>query len=92
MIELIDKHKTARILGCSPDTLRLYVRQGKLRENIHLLRQNSRVNRYVKVLIEDLAINWSDPAAHERAIENYYSSLSLFSNQPRKSGRRPNDI
>ncbi|WP_225885704.1 MULTISPECIES: hypothetical protein [Leptolyngbya] len=51
-------------------------------ENIHYVQRSPRSIRYVRPLIEDLAINWNNEAGHQRAIENYRAGL--LSNRKKK--------
>lgn len=79
--DLCHKTEAAKILQCHPDTLKRW-RGKKLIENIHYVQRSPRSIRYVRPLIEDLAINWNNEAGHQRAIENYRATL--LSNQKRK--------
>jgi hypothetical protein len=72
--------------GLSRTTLKRYRLQGVWQEGIHWQRLNSRSVLYNKPLVMDWIANRTNPQAHQRAIENYLSSL--LSNQPKKRGRR----
>lgn len=79
--DLCDKREAAAILDCHPDHLKR-LRGNKLVENIHFIKRSARSIRYIRPLIQDLAVNWNNDAGHQRAIENYRSTL--LSNQKRR--------
>jgi tRNA(His) 5'-end guanylyltransferase len=89
MVQFVSKQEATQSLKLSGTTLRRYRVQGLLIEGVHWVRVNSRCIRYNLELIKDWLHNRHDPAAHQRAIENYQASL--LSNQrkiPKRSGRR----
>jgi hypothetical protein len=79
--DLCSKKEAAEILQCHPDTLKRW-RGEKPLENVHFVKRSARSIRYIRPLIQDLAVNWNNPDGHQRAIENYRSTL--LSNQKRK--------
>jgi hypothetical protein len=60
--------------------------KGKLLEGVHWVRVGRTSILYNLPLLEDYIANLGDPAAHQRAIDNYLASLP--SNAPAKSGRK----
>lgn len=87
-IELIDKYQAAKILGLkSPDSLKYLEKKGVIKPEL-IKRPNSRVKKFVRVLVEDLAANFDDPVSHQRGIERFYSELNLPSNQSARPGRK----
>jgi acyl-CoA reductase-like NAD-dependent aldehyde dehydrogenase len=82
-VEFVGKKEAAKILGISPETLKVYRRDSLIQEGLHYVRWNTRVIRYNKILIEDWAVN-QGTQAHLRACERYLASLP--SNQPKRSG------
>nr|WP_017296530.1 hypothetical protein [Nodosilinea nodulosa] len=89
MVQFVSKQEATQSLKLSGTTLRRYRVQGLLIEGVHWVRVNSRCIRYNLELIKDWLHNRHDPAAHQRAIENYQASL--LSNQrkiPKRSGHR----
>jgi hypothetical protein len=87
MVHFVSKQEATQSLKLSGTTLRRYRVQGLLIEGVHWVRVNSRCIRYNLELMQDWLHNRHDPAAHQRAIEIYQSSL--LSNQrkiPKRSG------
>lgn len=82
--QFVTKHRIAALLNLSPETLKKYRLDGRLIEGIHWIRVNPRVVRYNLPLIQDWLQNHGDPQVHQRAVENYQSTL--LSNQ-RKASR-----
>ena len=72
----LNKADTAALIGLSPHTLRRYRENGTWKAGIHYskLTQNSVV--YNELLILDWVANRNNPAAHQRAIEQYLINLS----------------
>lgn len=68
VINLVNKHEVAKILGISPSTLKHYrLAQGStLIEGIHYHVWNQRTIRYNPDLMADWAINRSNPKAHQQ--------------------------
>lgn len=71
----ISKSQAASLLGLSPHTLRRYRERGEWLEGIHFIKLNQNTVRYNEKLILDWAAHRGKPAAHQRAIEGYLSSL-----------------
>jgi hypothetical protein len=88
LLQLVNKHKAAEILGVSPETLKKYRLQkdSTLIKGIHYYIWNPRVVKYNAALIADWGVNRDNPEAHQRTIEAFLASLP--SNQPKKRGRR----
>lgn len=81
----LNKHKAAALIDVSPHTLKSYRKLHWL-PGVHFCILNSRTIRYHEDLIEDWAKNrYSNPEAHQRAIEAHLAKLS--SNQPKKHRR-----
>lgn len=79
------KHAAAKLLGLSSETLKKYrLRDKILVEGIHWIKLNSRTIRYNLSLLADWLQNRHNPAAHQRAIEQYLSTLAC--NQPKRRG------
>lgn len=85
-IYFCNKRTLAERTGYSTHTLKKLRQRGDWIEGIHYIRQNSRVVRYNLNLCLDWLANRQNPQFHQRAIEDYLSSLP--SNQPQKRGRR----
>ena len=90
VINLVNKHEAAKILGISPSTLKQYrlAHNSTLVEGIHYHIWNQRTIRYNPDLMADWAINRSNPKAHQQTIERYLSSFA--SKQPRVKERQAN--
>lgn len=73
---LVDKHEVVKLTGYSNSTLKRYRNAGKLQENIHWISINSRSIRYNIVLVLDWFANINDPQSHQKAIDNYLSSMA----------------
>jgi hypothetical protein len=70
------KRAAAKLLGLSPETLKKYRLHDKtLVEGIHWIKLNSRTIRYNLPLLADWLQNRHNPAAHQKAIEQYLSAL-----------------
>jgi hypothetical protein len=91
--ELVGVREISKLIGLSPETIRRYRYKKLLVENQHWIAINSRLVLYVAPLVKDWFLNRHDPAAHQRAIENYLSQLpsnqkvvrhSKSSNAPRR--------
>jgi hypothetical protein len=79
------KRDAAELLGLSPETLKKYrLRDKILVEGIHWIKLNSRTIRYNLSLLADWLQNRHNPAAHQKAIEQYLSTLAC--NQPKRRG------
>ncbi len=72
----LNKSQAAALIGLSPHTLRRYRERGEWVAGIHYskLAQNHVV--YNEPLILDWVANRGNPAAHQRAIEQYLTQLS----------------
>jgi len=72
----LNKSQAAALLGLSPHTLRRYRERGEWIKGIHYskIAQNHVV--YNELLILDWVANRHNPAAHQRAIEQYLTQLS----------------
>jgi hypothetical protein len=55
-------------------------------ENLHWYRRGGEVF-YIKELVRDLSVNWHNPIAHQRAIENY-RALLLSGQSPKKKSKK----
>jgi hypothetical protein len=73
--QFVKKKEISELTGLSSDTLKRYRITGKLVENVHWIRVNSKVVLYNVPLIMDWLHNINDPKAHLRAIEAYQASL-----------------
>lgn len=71
----ISKSQAADLLSLSPHTLRRYRERGEWVEGIHFIKLNQNTVRYNEKLILDWVAHRGNPAAHQRAIERYLSSL-----------------
>lgn len=71
----VGKQEIADLTGLSCETLKQYRLRGRLIEDIHWIKLNSRVVRYNLFLIKDWVQNHNNPQVHQRAIEAYLSSL-----------------
>lgn len=71
----VGKQEIADLTGLSCETLKQYRLTGRLIEDIHWIKLNSRVVRYNLFLIKDWIQNHNNPQIHQRAIEAYLSSL-----------------
>jgi hypothetical protein len=76
------KQEICRLTGLSGDTLKTYRLSGRLSEDIHWVRINSKLVLYNVPLMLDWLQNINDPTAHLKAIEAYTNSL--LSNQKRR--------
>ncbi|AFY60073.1 hypothetical protein [Synechococcus sp. PCC 6312] len=78
--ELIDKYEAAKILGLkSPDGLKYLEKKGVIKPDL-IKHPSSRVKKFVRILVEDLACNFDDPVARQWGIERFYAELNLLSN------------
>lgn len=66
--------KTVQLCGLSASTLKRLRFDGRLREGLHWTRVTGRILFCLPLLIDWLA-NQSDPAAHDRAIQNFLATL-----------------
>jgi hypothetical protein len=73
MTDLLTTEETAEIFRCSTRNL-LRLRNEKMVEGIHWY-SRGKENFYIGPLVRDLAVNWTNTIAHQRAIENYRASL-----------------
>jgi hypothetical protein len=85
-VVFIKGSKLVHEVGLSKSTFKRYRLQGLWQEGIHWRRLNSRTVLYNLPLILDWIANQHNPHVHQRAIENYLTSLP--SNQT-KRGRKP---
>ena len=82
----VSRQEITQRLSISATTLKRYRLSGRLIEDIHWVRLNSRCTRYNFELICDWLQNQNNWRVHQRAIEVYQASL--LSNQPLPKGRR----
>ncbi|MBW4466281.1 MAG: hypothetical protein KME07_12720 [Pegethrix bostrychoides GSE-TBD4-15B] len=78
----VKKREISKLTGLSGDTLKKYRLSGILCEDIHWIRVNTKLVLYNVPLIMDWLQNINDPAAHQRAVESYLSTL--LSNQKKR--------
>ena len=82
---LIDKHQAAAIVHKHWKTLSGY-REKYWTEGIHYFPQPDGSYLYNRMLLEDWLVNWQHIHAHQKAIENWASTLP--SNQEARKSRR----
>ncbi len=70
-----NKKTMAKLLGYSHYTLKSIRQRGTWLQDIHFTRPNTRVIRYNRELCLDWLANIGDPAAHQKAIDEYLSYL-----------------
>lgn len=75
-----NRTEAAALTGLSPHSLKKLRLSGRLTQGIHWVYITSRSIAYNRDLLLDWVANRSNPAFHERAIENYLASLP--SSQP----------
>ncbi len=80
----VGKQQACEFLALSNDTLKKYRLQGEWIEGIHWVRINQRCVRYNLPLIQDWMHNRCDPAAHQRAIATYESTLLSHQKRTKK--------
>ncbi|NJN75632.1 MAG: hypothetical protein HC796_04690 [Synechococcaceae cyanobacterium RL_1_2] len=85
-----NKQEIIQKIGLSASTLKRLRLSGQWIENIHWVRVGSRKIVYNHDLVMDWLVNQHDPNSHQKAIENYLTSLP--SNKPKKSGRKPSPV
>ena len=82
------KHQASALIGLSPETLKKYrLIDQTLLEGVHWVKLNSRTIRYNLALLLDWMENRNEPAAHQRAIEQYL--IAKLSNQRKRPGQPP---
>ncbi len=81
----VGKRKLAEITGVSTHTWKVWRIKGLLIEDIHWLRLGKNHILYCLPLILDFLNNRHDPAAHQRAIENYQATLLSNQSNSRRS-------
>lgn len=86
--QFCNKRSLAKATGLSSETFKKYRLSGKWLEGIHWQRINSRCVLYNLTLILDWIANSDDLKAHQKAIDNYLTSLP--SNLPKVRGQRKN--
>jgi hypothetical protein len=74
-VQFVKKRDLSKATGLSGETLKKYRLSGRLIEDIHWVRVNSKLVLYNLPLILDWIQNSADPNAHRRAIEAYRDSL-----------------
>ncbi|MCU0568855.1 MAG: hypothetical protein MUF49_19930 [Oculatellaceae cyanobacterium Prado106] len=81
--QFVKKREIAKITGISGETFKKYRLSGRLSENIHWIRVNSKVVLYNVPLILDWLRNINHPEIHQQAIDTYQEMML-----PDKKGRR----
>lgn len=72
----LNKAQAAALLGLSPHTLRRYRERQQWLEGIHYSKLAQNHVLYNEPLILDWVANRHNPAAHQRAIQQYLTQLS----------------
>jgi hypothetical protein len=85
--EILTKAEACDLLKVSPSTLDRYRKQELIKEGIHWSLLPGGELRFSKALLHNWVINQSDPAAHQRAIENW-KALQLENRRRRRSPNR----
>jgi hypothetical protein len=70
-----DTQTTSKSTGISRSVLKRLRLSGVLQEGVHWVRVGSRAIKFNKFLLIDWLVNERDPAAHQRAIDNFLASL-----------------
>jgi hypothetical protein len=81
--QFVKKREISKITGISGETLKKYRLSGRLSEDIHWVRVNSKVVLYNVPLVIDWLRNINSPDVHQQAIDTYLEMLL-----PDKKGRR----
>jgi hypothetical protein len=81
--QFVKKREISKITGISGETLKKYRLSGRLSENIHWVRVNSKVVLYNVPLMVDWLRNINSPEVHQQAIDTYQEMML-----PDKKGRR----
>jgi hypothetical protein len=81
--QFVKKREISKITGISGETLKKYRLSGRLSENIHWVRVNSKVVLYNVPLMLDWLRNINSPEVHQQAIDTYQEMML-----PDKKGRR----
>lgn len=83
----LNKQQAAALIGLSAHTLRRYRERGEWVEGVHYSKVAQNHIVYNERLILDWVANRSNPAAHQRAIEQYLIELSANGETAAASGK-----
>jgi hypothetical protein len=86
----LNKTDTAALIGLSPHTLRRYRENNTWQAGIHYSKLNQNSVVYNELLILDWVANRNNPAAHQRAIEQYLINLSANGEAATATSRKGN--
>jgi hypothetical protein len=85
--EILTKEEAAAFLKIGVRTLDRYRQQNLLQEGIHYFTLPGGDLRFSRVLLHNWVVNQADPAAHQRAIENWRAE-QLENRRRRRSPNR----